>query len=335
MTFLDWLFGSRRAAVSSVPSAAAQVELRLLVRFDDEMVWIDSLDFFGVYAKSPSGRYVLCWCDADPAGGAGGQRDKGLGTYVLYDASANAIVLQGRLERPNDGKVADSGAFCLEDWHFGQELSGTFYVFDVLGNPLIRRRFEANLINSAISPLGHYAVCQTAINQDHVDGDRMTVFDVARGIELYSLRPTTGWAKDYRFDESTGALAVQIEGLGSFNYDEKGIFVDAAKFDSACLHSGQFERVFAVARKMLRSSTLDAITAHAILASAQRLCEAGSNQESFQIAKAWRLRGETLEFLGEAACAMEAYDQALRLDSNVGVKRKIDALRKQFPPLES
>jgi hypothetical protein len=330
MHLFELLFGRRkRPDVAAVP-AAPSPRSRPLIAFEHGMAQIDSLDFFGQYAKSPSGEYVLCWCDFDKASGRGGSRDSGLGTYMLYNALADAILLRGHLERPNDGSVADSGVFCLEDWHFTGDLSGTFCVFAPSGKKLIQRRFDANLFNCAISPDGRYAVCQTAENRKSEDGNRLTFFDVEHGAELYNLHPTTGWAKAYAFDENTGALTVVIEGLGRFRYDTTGTFIDAANFDLACLRCGQFERVLTAAEEMLRRPSLDAQLVHSILASAKGLCATSSAVEGNRMAAAWKIQGRVHEFLGDDVNALAAFDAALKIDPNIGVKRKADALRKKM-----
>src|SRR3954467_12765412 len=68
-------------------------------------------DAFYEIATSPSGRYALGWRDATDDGSRGGWRESGLGAYVLNDGPRT--ILQGNLERPNDGHVADSGRFIL------------------------------------------------------------------------------------------------------------------------------------------------------------------------------------------------------------------------------
>jgi Tfp pilus assembly protein PilF len=45
-------------------------------------------------------------------------------------------------------------------------------------------------------------------------------------------------------------------------------------------------------------------------------------------ARAWKFRGLCLEATAEVSFALQAYQQALALDPEVGVKRKVDQLRK-------
>jgi hypothetical protein len=70
----------------------------------------------------------------------------------------------GRLQRPNDGQVADNGSFAFCDWLFTDKLAGAFYAFDCSGQILIKKKFRANLCSASISQDGAYAACQTASN---------------------------------------------------------------------------------------------------------------------------------------------------------------------------
>ncbi len=84
------------------------------------MLAIPALDFFGVYRRSPNGRFNVAWRDGH--GERGGARDAVEGHYVLIDG--DQIAAQGRIQRPNDGKIADNGNFILNDWRFTAELWG-------------------------------------------------------------------------------------------------------------------------------------------------------------------------------------------------------------------
>jgi len=135
-----------------------------------DFVSIDKLYFFGPSHRSENGRFILKWSDYDPKSGIGGARKKGHGRYVLLDGGK--IISQGKLERPNDGKVSNQGIFILNDWMFGEGLKGTFYAFDAKNKRLIRHKCDANLYNNGLSNDGQYAVCQTAYS-DGEDGNML------------------------------------------------------------------------------------------------------------------------------------------------------------------
>jgi hypothetical protein len=55
----------------------------------------------------------------------------------------------------------------------------------------------------------------------------------------------------------------------------------------------------------------------------------GARQRAVEEARAHRIRGEALEALNRTAEAAAAYETALKIDPNVGAKRKLSALRKR------
>ena len=98
-----WPFKRRR----SEPDVWAHVET------SDGWLRIDSLAFFGQYSSPPDGRHTIGWSDSDPSGHQSGFRETGYGSYVLlFD---NQVLLRGRMERPNDGRVSNTGTFVLND----------------------------------------------------------------------------------------------------------------------------------------------------------------------------------------------------------------------------
>ncbi|MDP2102334.1 MAG: hypothetical protein Q8M39_10330 [Sulfuricurvum sp.] len=231
MGLLNFLFGSNKTnkATQSTPHRASEDEISYIGDF----ITIPSIGFFGPSKKSCSGEWVICWADSDETGHRGGHRDKGHGRYILYNVWQKKVVLQGKLERPNSGSVSNNGILSIEDWHFGSELSGTLHVFSSSGVELTNRRFSANIYNSDLSVNGRYAICQTANAPAGEDGNRLTVLDVDKGAELFSIEPATGWADQYEFNEDLPQFGVVIKDIGTFNYDAEGNLIDAEKFKTA------------------------------------------------------------------------------------------------------
>ncbi|EFI53115.1 hypothetical protein [Afipia sp. 1NLS2] len=125
------------------------------------------------------------------------------GHYVLIDD--DRIVAHGRMQRPNDGKVADNGNFILNDWRFAAELSGTFWAFKADGSPILSQPFAANLFNNGLSADGTFAACHTCNSGSEPDSAVLAIFDLSRGKELTRFRAESGWPNTYEFlvDERT------------------------------------------------------------------------------------------------------------------------------------
>lgn len=328
MGLFDFFFGSNKATnkerVRSVTSS------RKAISFCGNLIEIPSLDFFGEFRISRSGEWIICWTDSDEQNRRGGQRAGGHGRYILYHAPQDKFAVQGRAERPNSGSVADNGNFSIEDWHFGSGLSGTFYVFSSAGCELVKRRFQANLYNSAISDSGRFAVCQTAGSPTGEDGNRLTAFDVDRNAELFSVHPPTGWADSYTFREDVPQFGVVIKKIGTFYYDIQGNLIDPEKFDVARLHCDRYDVVLLAAKEICESPYFNDERAKDVLAACTKALALGAERDQGWKAVALKVQGVAHEHLGNYDAAIAAFDGALRINPKIGVKRKSDSLKKKL-----
>ncbi len=132
------------------------------------------------------------------------------------------------MERPNDGRVSDSGRFALSDWRFGDALRSTFLVFDSQGEILVAREFKANALHSEISPDGRFAIFVTA-RSNNADSSRMSVFDIDSATILWSKRPETGLLADrYEFDAAKALPLLVHDDRGSHSFSPSdGAFPDS------------------------------------------------------------------------------------------------------------
>lgn len=328
MGLFNFLFGGKKTKnAAHVPSRSAPSKV---ISFHDRFVEIPSLGFFGSFRKSHSGEWAICWNDSDDLNHRGGHRESGHGRYILYNVTQDIIVLQGKLERPNSGSVADNGNFAIEDWHFGNELSGTLYVISSSGRELIKRKFEANLYNSTISDTGRFAVCQTANSPVGEDGNRLTAFDVENTIELFSIHPPTGWADRYKFIEDIPKVGVVIKNIGTFYYDILGEFIDSEKFDAARLRCDRYDIVLLAAEEIVKAPELNDQLASTALEAAIRALSLGAEKDQNWKAVALKIQGLAHEFLRNNEAAIAAFDEALRINPKIGVKRKANSLRKKL-----
>lgn len=110
MLWLRRLFSGAQLTQSasiSGPSASCWIEITNL---GDHLVNIRALDMMGQRASSPDGRFSLVSQDGNRSEGGRGRA----GRYVLINDGK--VVVDGRMERPQDGKVTDSGVFVLNNW---------------------------------------------------------------------------------------------------------------------------------------------------------------------------------------------------------------------------
>ena len=234
------------------------------VSFSGETIGIKSIDFVGQASKSESGEWLICWADYDIKTIDKdflirvGDREGGKGSYLLYNTIQSEIVTKGELERPNSGAVANNGYFSIEEWGFsGSGLSAVFYVYSPLGEIIIKRIFQANIFNSAISKDGKFAVCQTCHNSSGPDGNLLIFFDLTKKGELFSVHPIEQWAEKYDFLEDEQILIVTLKDIGEFRYDKFGTFLDYAAYNSARLACSNYGVILRAADEFLKKPNLD------------------------------------------------------------------------------
>lgn len=321
MGVLDWIKGTRRKPVAArgggPPGGSARYEITA------GLIFINGRDFVGSYSRSPNGRFVLAWRDANDAGTRGGARANGHGRYMLIDG--DAIVAEGRVERPNDGKVADTGVFILNDWlFFSERLAGVFLAFRKDGTQILSRRFEANLYNNGLSHDGRIAVCQTC-NAEGADSSKLTIFDLDAAREIASVTPESGWARDYAFPADHQTIELCYDGDARYAYDLNGGFVDRSRWIAAGLARGD---VYLIQRLMAADSNSSAQADPSHWIAGLTVALADDQQDPRLRALALKLRGTYHEQAGAPGEALRDFDAALAIDPKIGVKRRADALRR-------
>ena len=191
-------------------------------------VSIDDINFIGQYCSSPDGQYILAWTDFGPPNNISRAIVEGQGQYLLVQGET--IILRGRLERPNDGHIANNGNFIISDSMFESGSYGMFYAFNSMGQGLIKKSLTANLYNCAISDSGKYAIlCQV---------DLLFLFDLESKKLLLSMSPESGLTEGYDFNIENGRLYLIYKELGRFAYDVNGQFLDSDKFLKARIDRG-------------------------------------------------------------------------------------------------
>lgn len=318
--FLDRLFGKRtpeRKGRNKRSDARLDID-----EYSHGLVSIAQLDFIGHHAKSPNGSYRLIWADRTPDGSRGGNRESGHGSWslLLHDQ----IVTSGKLERPQEGKVADNGAFILHDWMFGNGLQSRFIAYDRDGQQLINQHFAANLMSNSLSSDGRYAICQTANAPGSDDSCRYMLFDLEAQCEIARWEVETGWAEGYDWDTGAEKVIICLKDGERVAYDFTGSMIDRDGWQRARIAAGDL----GVIKYLLTSQKpLSEGTRAEIKVGLERAAREG---ELWGQARAYRFLGEMYEAEGEREKAITAYDEALTLDPKIGVARRADKLRKQM-----
>jgi hypothetical protein len=318
MAILSRLFGARAAE----PEAAIRPSA-----LGPNFIDIPSHGFFGQCQSSPNGRYTLAWRDGNDEGTRGGARSEGKGRYLLLDGKA--VLADGRLERPNNGKVADNGIFVLNDWRFFTgELRGTFCAFRGDGTEILRRKFKANLYNNGLSRDGRYACCQTCNAPNERDSSVLTIFDLEQGKEIASWSPESGWANGYTFGDDGQYIFLSYQQGPPLRYTVAGAFIDRDLWVQSALDRGELFMIDRVIKETHPKPQGD--FARRLIQSIDKALSAVGGDDARTRAWALKLKGTCLDGLEDYAGALACYEQGLALDSNLGVKRRIEQLRKRL-----
>jgi hypothetical protein len=286
--------------------------------FGRDVVNIPSRNFYGISSKSSNGRFTIAWMD-------GGPDQSRRGRYVFLDRGK--LVAEGRMSRPNDGKVANNGVFILNDWGAIETLSGTLIAFRPDGTPILSRKFKANLFNNGLSADGRWAVCQTA-NAPSDDSGRLFVFDLVAGKEVSSWQAESGWANVYEFSSDGTTIYLGYVDGTKFAYSVNGEFIDRTMWLTVGLQKGNLLIVETLLSECDNRPTHQ--LTDLVLPAIDRALAATRNEDVRAHARALRLRGICFESIGEIGQALTAYEQALSRDPKSGVKRKAGQLRRSL-----
>lgn len=322
--FLQRLFGNGPAPEKAArPQDTGRLEIK---PFSHGLVRIPALDFFGLHAASSDGRFHLIWQDRNPEGTVGGHRYEGHGSWTLL-TDEGQVLAKGRLERPQDGHLAENGTFILSDWMFGDGLNSRLVAFRVDGQKIVDRPFSANMASSGLSDDGRFAICQTANAPGSPDSCRYFLFDLDVGQEIASWEQEAGWAARYEFDTTNRCVYLIGNDDERVGHDFKGEMVDREGWQLRRIGAGDIEVMRSIVASQggnpapeLRAAILAGLDA------------AVARGEAWQQARALRLRGELHEQAEEIDDAIAAYDKALSIDPQVGVSRKLAKLQRSKMP---
>lgn len=283
-----------------------------------------NLDFYGQSSTSPNGHFVITWEDADPASGVGGFRKKGLGSYMLLQDGR--ILLKGKLERPNDGKVSNSGIFVIHDWTFSDSLAGIFFAIDPSGNVLIRERYKANLDVNAISGEGWYAACQTCRSDFEAHSDLMSIFDLRSRSLIGQFKPVTGRPHDILFNSASQTIHLVYPDK-EYRYLFNGTFLDQEKWEKERMATCSGYDLITLAENRLNVLQGPDI---AFYTEPIALLKEGIQRgvSEYTQARVHRLLGEIYHRCGDTIRAISHFESALQLNPKIGVKKLCESLKK-------
>lgn len=303
----------RRAEAQPAPPPPARVAIK---HYGGRIVSARSIDFTGQFTESRNKRFTLLWQDC-----AWINETPRSGRFILLDDGM--VILDRRMARPQDGKVANNGVFILHDWGASDVLAGTFHAFAADGREILSRAFDANLLNNGLSKDGTLAVCQTCNAPGSSESSVLGVFDLAEGREIACWQPESGWADDYEFPGDDRVRMVRRSGI-PVDYSLAGEFLDRPKWYADEVARG----VYHVIKDALKAG--QSVTGLDRDALRDGVRVAVSNPDERWKAESLRLLGEIEEQAGDERAALQAYQRALGINPKIGVAKRAAAISKRL-----
>ncbi|KZX17193.1 hypothetical protein [Methanobrevibacter filiformis] len=203
------------------------------IEIGKEFIKINKLNYFGFYNISENKKYIVSWLDCSEDRHKCGRRNGGKGTYILCEDES--VILKGKIERPNEGKVGNNGNFIFEDWLFNKdginETGSICYGFNKNGRTILKHYLNSNIRESAISDDGNFAIFQTGYNESSLDGNKLYFFDLKENNLLWDISIKNMWPEGYIIKEHERIIYLDHGNGYKYKFDFDGNFLDEKIWD--------------------------------------------------------------------------------------------------------
>jgi len=294
---------------------------------DPLLITIRSIGFIGSMALSENLSFAVAFadnCRTENGSLSGGSHMCGEGDALLI--KEKQLVWQKKIPRPVHARVSNTGATAVCDIGFGPDLRSNILVFREDGSTAVSQVIEANLMSCAITAGGDFVFFNSAGSPKTEDSVKLFAYILPSGEHAFTV--------DFLIQELTGAvsdgdkLTVTAEGI-SYEYSRSGAPLNKLETDLTLFERNLSSGYFASAHRVLSDCLKEAVKDEqrdTLRAAYERLISSDSPSEIK--AKAHRDLGEQWLAQGHKAQALAEFRQALRLNSKIGLKRKVAELEK-------
>jgi hypothetical protein len=298
-------------------------------RSSDRVIGVDSLDFVGSGASSPDAVYTIA---------CGGCGDRTGGDYILL--RNDEITLHGEIAGlRNEGIVSNNGTFILEQFTTAETHPTVLWAFDAKGNVLFKRRFNSGVLHWAASDDGAFCLAHS-FPSEAARRELLILVDLSKGTTLFDRQVVYSRVQRYRIDCGLKIIRADCGELGSFGYDFTGNALDRDAYNSATENAYR-----ASLKEVWRIEDANAIDLYRMGVTKrehfwndpsgrkqavewlQKALDMGLDTVPQYKARACKILGEAFELDGEIDKAIAHYEAALRLNPDIGVKRRLEGLR--------
>lgn len=304
------------------------------VEFGNKVLRVSDNNFYGPYNRSENKKYTVGCDDSDYKADfgetkRGGFRKDGMGRAILLEKEK--VIWSKEFERPHDAEVSDKGYVALNDWLFGEGLKGNFFILNPDGNILIEDKLSANLQDLGITSDSRLAWTTTAAS-DNSYSNQLFVYDITqrkrlfKRDRLYGQIVTTAMKETFIEFITNQNIHYKFDLTGKLlNEDEVIQQVEDQK-----LNSNDLWAVHSVVEEKIAAFESDGFDKNEVVKIIQKLDDLDLKTKDKYMAKTFRYKGELKLLLKRKEDALLDFENALKIDSKVGIKRKASKLRKEL-----
>jgi hypothetical protein len=303
-----WMYGEKQPVIGSKVLIEEEIYGATLQPYDLIM---------SQYVKSPNRKYHLFWQD-----GSSFETEFEPGCYILIeDGVINAV---GRLNYPNDGKVANNGTFIISDWMPYEyraylKRGGIIWVLNRQGQVILRHRITLFIDSIAISENGKLAVCSSS------GIPLIQVFDLESKRLINEFSPEVYYSS-IEIDESTKTICLVDDNGKKIMFTLAGEVIDKEAYHNVLNENvSGYQLIDDVANALLNDDKVDYQNLETLL---RKALEKGVS--TYTQGVAYRLLGEIAEAKGNVAQAIDMYTTALQYAPKLPIRKKLKALKESI-----
>ena len=278
----------------------------------------DITGFYGNKQYSPNRTFCVSYAD----GHYENDKWKNGDIALIKD---NKLLVKKKLQRPNDCFVSNDGIVIACDWLNSDELIGRFLIFNSTGEELFSKKTTANLGNCAISDNSQIALFETH-NSDTSDGDKIFIVDISQKQVIHKFERPSSFNSAIIDTEAKRIKLKDHKGF-VFEIDFEGNQTNAEEYENHILTKGSvYDRLWVYADKPDEIKLKDPKYLELLITA---LTDTDASY-SFGKDKIYRMIGEYYEANDNIEQTIENWEKAVSINPKVGVKRKLDNLKKQY-----
>jgi hypothetical protein len=278
----------------------------------------DITGFYGNREYSPNGNFCVSFADGHY------ENDKWKkGDIALI--KDKKLLFKKKLQRPNDFFVSNDGIVIGCDWLNSDALTGKYLIFDSTGEELFAKKTTANLGNCAISENSQIALFET-YNSDTNEGDKIFIIDVSQKHIIHKFERPTSFNSAIIDTEAKRIKLKSHKGF-IFEIDFEGNQTNTEEYENHILTKGSvYDKLWVYADKPDKMKLKDPKYLELLT---MALTDIDATY-SFGKDKIYRMIGYYHEANGNIEKTIENWEKAFMINPKVGVKRKLDVLKKQY-----